>query len=127
MVVRPGTIAIRIDEKSFFKNILGFTSGWHYKHSNEYTSQKIVNLTSTNEKHLKCDVIDGSVFDGLRQPILYSFILNTLAGYKVFSQPETYHYKKFNKSVLNTITFCLESIQVRHLQQYYKGSCYFPY
>ena len=57
---------------------------------------------------MKCDVIDGSVVDGIRQPILYSFILDKLPGYKVFSEPETIHFKKINKSVLNTITFYLE-------------------
>ena len=108
LVVRDGIIAVRFDEKSFFSTILGFTPGWDYKHYNEYNSQKIVNLGSTNKIHLKCDCIDGSVVNGLRQPILYSFVLDKLPGYKVFSEPETIHYKKINKSVLNTITFYLE-------------------
>ena len=108
LVVRSGIIAIRFDEKSFFSTILGFTSGWDYKHYNKYTSQRIVNLGNTNKIHLKCDCIDGSVVNGLRQPILYSFVLDKLHGYKVFSEPETIHYKKINKSVLNTITFYLE-------------------
>ena len=108
LVVNRGIIAVRFDEKSFFNTILGFTPGWDYKHYIQYLSQKIVNLISTNKIHLKCDVIDGSIQNGLRQPILYSFILDKPAGYKVFSEPETIHYKKINKSVLNTITFYLE-------------------
>ena len=108
MVVISGIIAIWFNEKSFFSTILGFTAGWDYKHYNQYLSQKIVNLSNTNEIHLKCDAIDGSVVDGIRQPILYSFVLDKSAGYKVFSEPETIHYKKINKSVLNTITFYLE-------------------
>ena len=92
--VRDGIIAIRFDEKSFFSSILGFTSGWDYKNYNKYTSQKVLNLGSTNKIHLKCDVIDGSVVNGLRQPILYSFVLDKKPGYKVFSEPETCHYKK---------------------------------
>ena len=51
LVVRPGIIAIRLDEKSFFKTILGFTPSWDYKHYNKYISQKIVNLGSTNKIH----------------------------------------------------------------------------
>ena len=105
--VKSGNIAIRFDEKSFFTSILGFSPGWDYKHYNKYISQKIVNLSNTNKIHLKCDVIDGSVVNGLRQSILYSFILDKRPGYKVFSEPETIHYKKINKSVLNTITFYL--------------------
>ena len=108
LVVRSGIIAIRFDEKSFFSTILGFTPGWDYKHHNQYLSQKIVNLNSTNKIHLECDAIDRSVVNGIRQPILYSFVLDKPAGYKVFSEPETIHYKKINKSVLNTITFYLE-------------------
>ena len=108
LVVRSGIIAIRFDEKSFFSTILGFTPGWDYKHYNQYLSQKYVNLSNTNKIHLKCDAIDGSVVNGIRQPILYSFVLDKPSGYKIFSEPETIHYKKINKSVLNTITFYLE-------------------
>ena len=109
LVVKSGIIAIRFDEKSFFSTVLGFTSGWDYKHYNEHTSQKFLNSGSTNKIHLKCDnYIDGRVVNGLRQPILYSFVLDKKPGCKVFSEPETIHYKKITKSVLNTITFYLE-------------------
>ena len=114
-----GIIAVRFDEKSFFSTILGFNPDWDYKHYNKYTSQKLVNLGSTNKIYLKCDCIDGSVVNGLRQPMLYSFVLDKLAGYKVFSEPETIHYKKINKSVLNTITFYLENTD--HKEVYFNG------
>ena len=108
LVVRSGIISIKFDDKSLFSTVLGFTPGWDYKHYNEYISQKIVNLSTKNKIHLKCDVIDGSVLNGVRQPILYSFVLDKLPGYKVFCEPETIHYKKINRFVLNTITFYLE-------------------
>ena len=109
LVVNSSIIAVRFDEKSFFSTILGFTAGSDYKHYNQYLSQKIVNLSTTNKIHLKCDAIDGSVVDGVRQPILYSFVLDKPSGYKVFCEPETIHYKKINKSVLNATTFYLEN------------------
>ena len=108
LVVNSGIIAIRFDEKSFFSTILGFTAGWDYKHYNQYLSQKVVILSTTNKIHLKCDCIDGSVVDGVRRPILYKFVLDKPSGYKVFCEPETIHYKKINKSVLNTVTVYLE-------------------
>ena len=92
--VRAGFIAIRFDEQSFFRTILGFTPHWDYKQYKNYISHRIVNLSSTNKIHLKCDCIDGSVVDGLRQPILYSFVLDKSTGYKVFCKTETVHYKK---------------------------------
>ena len=104
LVVRAGIIAIRFDEQSFISTIIGFTPHWDYKHYDKYISQKIVNLSTTMEIHLKCDCIDGSVVDGLRQPILYNFVLDKFPGYKKFCQPETTYYKK-KKSVLNIITF----------------------
>ena len=108
LIVNSGIIAIRFDEKSFFSTILGFTAGWDYKHYIQYLSQKIVNLSSTNKIHLKCDAIDGTVVNGVRQPIIYSFVLDKPSGYKIFCELETLHYKKINKSVLNTITFYSE-------------------
>ena len=108
---------LRFDEKSFFNTLLGFDPYWDYKPTNAihadspgvYISDKIIlNLDTINKIHLKCDCIDGSIQDGVRQPILFSFVLDKPAGYKVFCEPETIHYKKINKSVLNTITFHLE-------------------
>ena len=100
--------ALRFDEKSFFHTLLGFTPYWDYK-PGLYTSDKIIlNLNTINKIHLKSDIIDGCIQDGVRQPILFSFVLDKPSGYKVFCQPETIHYKKINKSVLNTITFYLE-------------------
>ena len=92
----------------FFSTILGFTSEWDYKHYNENISQKIVDLSNTSKTHLKCKVNDGSVVNGLRQPILYSFVSDKLPGYKVFCEPETIDYKKIKKTLLNTKTFYLE-------------------
>ena len=94
LVVRPGIIALRFDKKWFFSAILGFNDGWDYKNYNEYISQKIVNLSTTNKIHMKCDVFDGSVVNGVRQPILFSFVLDKPSGYKVLCEPETIHYKK---------------------------------
>ena len=108
MVVNSGIVAVKFDEQSFFSTVLGFTSGWDNKRYKEYTSQKVVNLSSTNKKHLKWDVVDGSVVNGSGEPIIYSFVLDEPSVYTVFCEPETFHFKKLNKSVLKTITFSLE-------------------
>ena len=101
----------------FFHTLLGFEPYWDCKPTNAfnsngegvYTSDKIfLKLNTINKIHLKCDCIDGSVQDGVRQPILFSLVLDKPSGYKVFCQPETIHYKKINISVLNTMMFYLE-------------------
>ena len=108
---------LRFNKKLFFHTFLGFTPYWDYKPTNAihayspgvYFSDKIIlNLKTINKNHLKCDCIDGSIQDGVRQSILFIFILDKPPGYKVICQLETIRYKKRNKSVLNTITFYLE-------------------
>ena len=108
---------LRFDDKSFFHTLLGFDPYWDYKptiaiHADfpgVYTNDNdILNLNTINKIHLKCDCIDGSIQDGVRKPILFSFLLDKPSGYIVFCEPETIHYKKINKSVLNTITLYLE-------------------
>ena len=49
-----------------------------------YTREKISKISTVDKILLKCDVIDGRVVNGLREPILYSFVLDKPAGYKVF-------------------------------------------
>ena len=107
---------LRFDEKSFFNTLSGFTPYWDYKPANAiradssgvYTNEKFSNLSTIDIIHLESDVIDGSVVDGLRQPIVYSFVLDKKAGFKVLCELETIHYRKLFKLVLNTINFYLE-------------------
>ena len=81
-----------------------------YKNYNEYISQKNANLstTNTNKFHLNCDIIEGSVVNGVRQPLFFSFVLDKPSGHKAFCEPETFHIRKINKFVLNTILVYLE-------------------
>ena len=93
-----------MNDLKFLNTFLGFTPYWGNKPTNAihadisgvYTSDKISKLNTIRKILIKCDVINGSVLNGVRQPIFYCFISNKLHGYKVFSEPETVHYKKIN-------------------------------
>ena len=89
-----GLGTLRFDKKSFCHTLLGHDPYFDYKTPGVYTSDKILKINTTNKIHLKCDFIDGGIQNGLRQPILYSFVLDKPSGYKIFSEPETIHYKK---------------------------------
>ena len=67
---------------------------------------------------LKCDVFDGNVENGLKQPTSYTFALNEPPGYEIFCERETAPYKK-NKTVLDTITFYLG--HENHKEVHFKG------
>ena len=89
-----GLGALRFDKKSFFHTLLGHDPYFDYKVPGVYTSDKFLNLNTTNKIHLKCGCIDGSIQNGVRQPILFTFVLNKPSGFKIFCEPETIHYKK---------------------------------
>ena len=91
-IVKYGIIAMRFSQKSFFfSSILGGSPHWVFKNYDEYISEKIINLSSIDRIHLKCDVIDGSVLNGVRQPIWNSFVLDKSPGFKVLCEPGTVH------------------------------------
>ena len=52
------------------------------------------NLSGVNKIHLNSNVIDGSVLNGISQPILHSFILDKPPVYQLLCNPETIHYIK---------------------------------
>ena len=70
-----------------------------------YKSDKPINITGIDKIHLKCDCIQGSMVNGIREPILYSFALSSPPGHKIYKEPKVKLFKKINKSVLSHITF----------------------
>ena len=104
--------------KSFFYTILGFTQshqgplndieGFYQILPGSYKSDKPINITGIDKVHLKCDVVDGSIVNGVREPILYSFALDQPPGHKIYKEPKVKLFKKVNKSVLSQITFYFE-------------------
>ena len=93
---------LRFDERSFLNNLMGFKPYWndkpnianHVDSPGVYTSDKTLDLRTIDKIHLKCVVTDGSIANGLQNPIVFSFVLDKSSGYKVFCEPETNHYKK---------------------------------
>ena len=76
-------------EKSFFYAILGFTrshsyplddiDGFYQIIAGSYTSEKPINITGIDKIHLKCDCIQGSIVNGIREPIsiLFCFVITS--------------------------------------------------
>ena len=95
--------------KSFFYTILGFTQshsyplndidGFYQLIAGSYRGDKPTNITGIDKVHLKCDCIDGSIVNGIREPILYSFALSSPPGHKIYKEPRVKLFKKINKSV----------------------------
>ena len=52
-----------------------------------YSSDKFLNSSTIGKIHLKCDLIDGPVVNGIREPIVFTFVLDKPSGYNVFGEP----------------------------------------
>ena len=90
-------------EKSFFYTILGFTQsrsyplddidGFYQLIAGSYKSDKPINITGIDKIYLKCDCIQGSIVNGIREPILYSFALSSPPGHKIHKEPRVKLFK----------------------------------
>ena len=110
-------------ERCFFYTILGFTQsrsyplddidGFYQLIAGSYKSGKPINITGIDKIHLKCDCIQGSMVNGIREPILYSFALSSPPGHKIYKEPRVKLFKKINKSVLSHIIFYIEDDDYR--------------
>ena len=79
-------------KKSFFYTILGFTrsrsyplddiDGYYQLIAGSYKSDRPINITGIDKVHLKCNCVKGSIVNGNRGTILYSFALDQPPGYK---------------------------------------------
>ena len=71
-------------------------------------SDKPISITRIDKTHLICDCFDGSIDNGTREPILYSFVLDQPPGHKMFKEPRIKRFNKISKLVLPHITFYIE-------------------
>ena len=91
-------------EKSFFYTILVYTQsrsyplddidGFYQLIAGSYKSDRPINITGIDKIHLKCDCIQGSIVNGVREPILYSFALSSPPGHKIYKEPRVNFLKK---------------------------------
>ena len=100
------TTASGIYFNSELNKLLGFTNKEYP--AGTHISEKPVMITTTDKVHLKCDCVDGSIVNGIREQILFSFILSAPPGYKIIKEPNIILYKKINKTRLDSIQFFLE-------------------
>ena len=110
-------------EKSFFFTILGFAQsrsyplddidGFYQITAGSYKGDNSINIIGIDKIHLKCDCIQGSIVNGITEPILYSFALSSPPGHKIYKEPRVKLFKKVNKFVLSHITFYFEDDDYR--------------
>ena len=99
---------ISFTKKSFLYTLLGFNQshpgplgdieGFVQLIPGTYKRDKPFNITGNDKIHLKCDCINGSILNGIRDPILYSFALDKSPCHKICNQArEKLFSKKINR------------------------------
>ena len=53
----------------------------------KHKSEKTINILSVDKVHLKSECVHGSIINGIREPILYSFALSSPPGHKINKKP----------------------------------------
>ena len=91
-------------EKSFFYTILGFTQSCSYPLNDidkfyqiiagSCKSGRPINIAGIDKIHLKCNCIQGSILNGIREPILFSFAISCPPGHKIYKEPRIKLFKK---------------------------------
>ena len=82
--------------KVFFKILLRFTPYWDCELNIEYLGRKLINIATKDKISLNCGCVDGSVVNDIREPILFSPILDNPPVSKVFCEPEAKKFEKVN-------------------------------
>ena len=101
--------------------ILGFESKeYHYQEDQfgnptPYVSEKIVNILSVNSILVHCDIISGSMVDGVISPVIFNYSPNTSPGNKIVADPVKPIYLPVSKDVINELNIWMTDQENRLL------------
>ena len=100
---------IKFVGKNTLKSVLGFTkSEYHYQkdergHMVPHVSENIVDILRVNSILIHCDVITGSMVNGLVQPVIFHCSPNVEPGSKIVSNPVNPIYLPISSDIINQI------------------------
>ena len=92
------TASYSIYFNSELNTLLGFTNKGYP--AGTHISEKPVMITTTDKVHLKCDCVDGSIVNGIREKILFSIDFSAPPGYKIIKKPNIILYKKNKQNMV---------------------------
>ena len=72
-----------------------------------YESEKRIQFFGIDKRHLKCNCINGSIVNGVREPILFSFGLTSPPGHKINKELRIKFFENINNFVVSHIIFYL--------------------
>ena len=73
-----------------------------------YKSDNLIKSNGIDKVHSNCDCIKGTIVNGFREPIWYSFVLDKPPGHKIYNEPGIKPFIKINKSAFSHNILYLE-------------------
>ena len=95
--------AVEFPEKNSLGTVLGFDSKTYESRKEPWISEKIVNILSVNSILIHCDMISGSMVDGVKSPVIYNYSPNVMPGSKIVGDPVKPIYLPVSKDVINEL------------------------
>ena len=80
------------------------------EHKNEHnngahTLETKISVTTIDKIHLNCDCFNGSILNGIRCRVIFSFALNVCPGHWVIERPRRKKIGEINRLFFNFITY----------------------
>ena len=100
---------VKFTGKDNLGKVLGFTKELYQYQMDEkgqavpHTSENIVNILSVNSMLIHCDVITGSMVDGMMQPVIFHCSPNVAPGNKIVSDPVNPIYLPVSKDIIHEL------------------------
>ena len=93
LLIKDKNWYVEFPKENSLGSVLGFESKvYHYQVDQfgnplPHISEKIVNILSVNSILVHCDVISGSMVDGVMSPVIFNYSPNTAPGNKIVAHP----------------------------------------
>ena len=84
MKIKDG-YTIKFTHEKNIKKLLGFTQNSY--NTGMYYSEKLVNILSINSIFVHVNVVNGSIVNGIQNPVIYTFFPKVSPGYKIIQRP----------------------------------------
>ena len=103
LLIKEAGWSVQFPNENSLGTVLGFDSKEYAYRKEPYISEKIVNILSVNSILVHCDMISGSMVDGVKSPVIFNYSPNVMPGSKIVGDPVKPIYLPVSKDVINEL------------------------
>ena len=103
LLIKETGWSVTFPKENSLGSVLCFDSREYVYRKQPYISEKIVNILSVNSILVHCDMISGSMVDGVKSPVIFNYSPNVVPGSKIVGDPVKPIYLPVSKDVINEL------------------------